>query len=285
MMKKLFLVPLFCLIIPSLLFADSDGQTSADDQSSSNTKSSSATLTIKGYKKSTEPTEGTLKVYIYDTRSSTSSTTSVSDSLDVTDYVKKTTNNYISDYKDIFSIKIETNLKNPVKISIRFSPFVSQSEKQDIIPTSYSLTYSGASFQGTYEEENGSGGGWWGNTTTTTYSIKHTPSTEDGKSTYSAEASIDDSGNVAFAYVNIVQKITSQKMKSNGFGNKNWSNYTNSSSSTTLEHIDSNTIKSLINVKMKLVPTEAQRTAHSTTNGITPNIQYVAPVTITVSIE
>ena len=278
MMKKLFLVSLFCLIIASLLFADSDGQTPADDQSSSNTKSSSATLTIKGYKKSKEPTEGTLKVYIYDTRSSSSSTTSVSDSLDVTDYVKKTTDNYISDYKDVFSINIETNLKKSVKISIKFSPFVSQSEKQDIIPTNYSLTYSGKAFQGTYEEKNG---GFW--SPTTTYYIKHTPSTKDGASTYSAEASIDDSGNVAFAYVNIVQKITSQKKRSNG--NKNWSDYTDSSSSTTLAHIDSDTIKSSINVQMKLVPTEAQKTAHSKTNGITPNIQYVAPVTITVSIE
>ena len=261
MKKRLFLI-CCCLVFASLLFADA--------------QSSDATLTVKGYKEASDPSEGTLRIYIYDTRSSTSSTTQVSDELDITNYITKSSGNYISSFKDVFRIYLRSNLNKKVTVSIAFSPFVSDSEKKDVLPTAYYMTLNA----GSYERNRSSG-------TSYKYATTLTVSNEDFLDTTSG-CVVGSSGKNETTAVSVLQEVTTKQRKTQGGGY-----YGGSSSSYTdftptnyvLDGMSNYTIDSTIYVKMKLVPTEEQKTAHSSTNGITPNVNYVAPVTITVSIE
>lgn len=271
MTKKLILI-CCCFIFASLLFAD--------------TQSSDATLTVKGYKEADTPSEGTLKVYIYDTRSRTSSTTQVSDELDITSYVKS--NNYISGFKDVFRIYLQSNLNKKVTVSIAFSPFVSDSEKQDIIPTAYYMSLNAGTYESSqYSASSGS---------KTSYMYKYattlTVSNEDFSDTTSG-CVVGSGGKKETIAVSVLQEVTTKQRKTQGGrGGSSYTDFTPTgyvldgmTSSSGYYGSSSSTLNSTIYVKMKLVPTEAQKTAHSSTSGITPNVEYTAPVTITVSIE
>lgn len=275
MTKKLILI-CCCFIFASLLFAD--------------TQSSDATLTVKGYKEADTPSEGTLKVYIYDTRSRTSSTTQVSDELDITSYVKS--NNYISGFKDVFRIYLQSNLNKKVTVSIAFSPFVSDSEKQDIIPTAYYMSLNA----GTYESSDYSYSYSYSTGSYTQYKYQYATTLTVSNEDFSDSTSgcvVGSGGKKETIAVSVLQEVTTKQRKTQGGrGGSSYTDFTPTeyvldgmTSSSGYYGSSSSTLNSTIYVKMKLVPTEAQKTAHSSTSGITPNVEYTAPVTITVSIE
>ena len=267
MKKKLIIFALIFIVSVSFIFADSDD----------------ATLTIQGYKNPDLPTDGTLKLYVYNTMSSQSSTTEVSGDLDVTSSLST----YISAFTDIFSIKLQTNLKSNVSLSVKFSPFISQDKNKNVISTSYYLKASGTDYINNYKTSSDRG-------RKTYYFIKHSPSftitpTDFKNSTSGYTVSADEDGNATTATAEIVQTISSTSGSAQSSGGPrgsssvdaddvtNWSTYSNQTSSETLENIATDgTVDSMIYVKMKL---------NTTLNAILANVNYQAPVIITVSVE
>lgn len=236
-MKKLMFVVVFIVLFGALLFADT----------------STSTLEIKGYKLSNMP-DGILRVYVYNTTSTQDLTNAdlVSNQIDVSDYLS----NYISGSKDVFSIKVQTNLNKTVIIKVTVAPFTSQdSEHSSVISTSYNFSTS----PGTYE-------------TTTYYSYyyyKYSGNMSNDKST----VTVSDSSSTDT--VTIRQSILGY-CKSRYYG-WSWQTYNIPVTYETLYPNDEKaTVDSTIAVKMKL---------NTTLNDITPNVQYVAPVVIEVSIQ
>lgn len=231
-MKRFTLISIFIMLFTSLLFAD--------------TKTSTATLQITGYKNM--PNDGILRVYVYNTTSSTSSTTEVGKEIDVSDLL----DSYISSSKDVFSIKVQTNLNKTITLTITVAPFTSQGTTESVISTRYSFTTSA----GTY-------------TTTKSYSsyyYKYSASMSSDKSTITVSA-LGSTGTAT-----ITQTISGQ-YRYRG----TWYDYTIPSTSDVLYPNDENaTVDSTISVKMKLNTTKTE---------ILANVKYVAPVIITVSAE
>ena len=266
-MKKILFVFAFLIILcSSLVFADT-----------------SATLTIRGYKNSTKqdnlPTEG-LIISVYDTRVTQSFTSLVTDRITITDDLGY--DYYKTDYNDIFSIKIQTNLKANVSVDIQFSPFINQGDTNDYIPTSYKLTASGTDYiNPNYYETSGK------NSNKKYYFIKYVPSFTN--------ASSEVSGITTATTVNITQTITvetgSAEAIATGSGWNStttysapsvdavtsWSSYTSSSSSETLDYIGDAYVESMIYVQMKL--------DLDSNYEIATNVDYKAPVKITVSAQ
>ena len=235
-MKKLMFVVVFIVLFGALLFADT----------------STSTLEIKGYKLSNMP-DGILRVYVYNTTSTQDLTKAdlVSNQIDVSDYLS----NYISGSKDVFSIKVQTNLNKTVIIKVTVAPFTSQdSEHSSVISTSYNFSTS----PGTYE-------------TTTYYSYyyyKYSGNMSNDKST----VTVSDSSSTDT--VTIRQSILGYRKSRYGWS---WQTYNIPVKYETLYPNDEKaTVDSTIAVKMKL---------NTTLNDITPNVQYVAPVVIEVSIQ
>lgn len=263
MKKKLIIFALIFIVSVSFIFADSDD----------------ATLTIQGYKNPDLPTDGTLKLYVYNTMSSQSSTTEVSGDLDVTSSLST----YISAFTDIFSIKLQTNLKSNVSLSVKFSPFISQDKNKNVISTSYYLKASGTDYTNNYNTESSYSG--WGGSSSTYYFIKHSPSisiTPTGFTNSSSgyTVSVDEDEKATTATAEIVQTITSTygtASRNSADSVRKWRTYSNQTSSETLENIATDgTVDSMIYVKMKL---------NTTLNAIFANVNYQAPVIITVSVE
>lgn len=235
-MKKLMFVVVFIVLFGALLFADT----------------STSTLEIKGYKLSNMP-DGILRVYVYNTTSTQDLTKAdlVSNQIDLSDYLS----NYISGSKDVFSIKVQTNLNKTVIIKVTVAPFTSQdSEHSSVISTSYNFSTS----PGTYE-------------TTTYYSYyyyKYSGNMSNDKST----VTVSDSSSTDT--VTIRQSILGYRKSRYGWS---WQTYNIPVTYETLYPNDEKaTVDSTIAVKMKL---------NTTLNDITPNVQYVAPVVIEVSIQ
>lgn len=235
-MKKLMFVVVFIVLFGALLFADT----------------STSTLEIKGYKLSNMP-DGILRVYVYNTTSTQDLTKAdlVSNQIDVSDDLS----NYISGSKDVFSIKVQTNLNKTVIIKVTVAPFTSQdSEHSSVISTSYNFSTS----PGTYE-------------TTTYYSsyyYKYSGNMSNDKST----VTVSDSSSTDT--VTIRQSILGYRKRRYGWS---WQTYNIPVTYETLyPNDDKATVDSTIAVKMKL---------NTTLNDITPNVQYVAPVVIEVSIQ
>ena len=267
MMKKILFVFAFLIILcSSLVFADT-----------------SATLTIRGYKSAKEdtlPTEGNLIVSVYDTRTSQTSTASVGDQVDITDDLE----NYKTAFKDIFAIKLQTNLKANVTVSIQFSPFINQKKKSDKISTNYKLTANGTDYiNPNYYKTSGN------NSNKKYYFIKYVPSFTN--------ASSEVSGITTATTVNIAQTITVEKGSAKAIATTtgpawnstttysdpsvdavtSWSTYKSSSSSETLDYIGDAYVESVIYVQMKL--------DLDSNYEIATNVDYKAPVKITVSAQ
>ena len=246
-MKKLILVTVFLVFVASLIFA--------------NATTSVATLTIEGYKLSEAPEEGTLRVYVYDT-SSSDSTTIVADKVDITNYLS----NYISGFKDVFSVKIQTNLNKKITVSISVSPFISQDTTKSVIKTSYYLTKDEGSYTASSTTSD-----YYG--TYTTY-YKYTASMNVSDSSFTNSSSGKTVGNSAStdsATVQITQTISAKSGFRSDIINRSYS-----LKNETLDYIEKNTVDSMIYMQMKL---------NTTTDKITANVEYKAPVTITVSIQ
>lgn len=239
-MKKLMFVVVFIVLFGALLFADT----------------STSTLEIKGYKLSNMP-DGILRVYVYNTTSTQDLTKAdlVSNQIDVSDYLS----NYISGSKDVFSIKVQTNLNKTVIIKVTVAPFTSQdSEHSSVISTSYNFSTSPGTYQTTTQHYYNY----------RYYYFKYSASMNKDKST----VTVSDSNSTDTATIR--QSISGQRRtRTSG----SWSNHTIPSSYETLYPNDEKaTVDSTIAVKMKL---------NTTLNDITPNVQYVAPVVIEVSIQ
>ncbi len=220
--------------------------------------SDEATLTIKGYKNEDLPADSTLRVYVYNT-SGQSSTTAVDKKIDITDYLSS----YLS-FKDIFSIKIQTNMNKTIKISIAVSPFTNQDDKTDVISTSYYLTTSAGSYDSS-SSYNSSGD----------YYYKHEASFSVSPSDFennSTGYSVGSDGSSKSASADLKETVNSSYKKKKG---RNW--YTYSPKGDVLDGMSSSTIDSMIYVKMKLNVTSL--------DNINANVQYLAPVTIMVSTE
>lgn len=250
-MKKLMFVVVFIVLFGALLFADT----------------STSTLEIKGYKLSNMP-DGILRVYVYNTTSTQDLTKAdlVSNQIDVSDYLS----NYISGSKDVFSIKVQTNLNKTVIIKVTVAPFTSQdSEHSSVISTTYSLSQSPGYYVTT--ESYPSGSSWW---STNYYYYRYNASATVSPSYINAtDATSADN------YSTITLKMASARRSTNR--NTLVRSATGGSSYTltgeTLYPIENGaTVDSTIAVKMKL---------NTTLNDITPNVQYVAPVVIEVSIQ
>lgn len=239
-MKKLMFVVVFIVLFGALLFADT----------------STSTLEIKGYKLSNMP-DGILRVYVYNTTSTQDLTKAdlVSNQIDVSDYLS----NYISGSKDVFSIKVQTNLNKTVIIKVTVAPFTSQdSEHSSVISTSYNFSTSPGTYQTTtrhyYNYRN--------------YYFKYSASMNNDKST----VTVSDSNGTDTATIR--QSISGQRRTGTS---GSWSNHTIPSSYETLyPNDDKATVDSTIAVKMKL---------NTALDDITPNVEYVAPVVIEVSIQ
>lgn len=246
-MKKIILICMFIMLFASLLFA---------------AESATSTLQITGYKNI--PDEGILRVYVYNTTSSSSSTTEVGKEIDILDGVDATSidtslQNYITNYKDVFSIKIQTNLNKKVKIEINVNPFTSQGTTSSVIPTSYEFSTS----PGTYETDND----YYYNRRY--YYFKYSASMSNDKST----VTVSDSSSTDTA--TITQSISGFRKSS--YYSSNWSTHTIPSSYDTLYPNDTNaTVDSMIYVTMKL---------NTELDNILTNVKYVAPVKITVTME
>ena len=250
--------------------------------------SSNATLNISAYKnQSNLPSDGTIKVYIYDARESSSSSTEISGDLDISSYVKNTSGNYIDALKDIFSIKIQSNLNKEVNIAVTFSPFINSTDSSDIIPTTYYLKLNDGTYTSKQKVSGGSDSYYYN------YATTLEPKSDSTNFTGSSGYTVGSGGKAEKKTASIDLQVTTMQRKKNK--NNSWNDFktsyevlpgmnyeTTSWSATTTYNY---TIESTIKVQMKLVPTESQKTAHSNTNGITPNVQYVAPVTIMVTIE
>lgn len=243
-MKKLMFVVVFIVLFGALLFADT----------------STSTLEIKGYKLSNMP-DGILRVYVYNTTSTQDLTKAdlVSNQIDVSDYLS----NYISGSKDVFSIKVQTNLNKTVIIKVTVAPFTSQdSEHSSVISTSYNFSTSPGTYQTTSSH-------YYDNIYY--YDFKYSASMNNDKST----VTVSDSSSTDTATIR--QSISGQRRSIIGIIIGIWSNHTIPSSYETLyPNDDRATVDSTISVKMKL---------NTILNDITPNVQYVAPVVIEVSIQ
>lgn len=231
-MKRFTLISIFIMLFTALLFAD--------------TKTSTATLQITGYKNM--PNDGILRVYVYNTTSSTSSTTEVGKEIDVSDLL----DSYISTSKDVFSIKVQTNLNKTITLTITVAPFTSQETAESVISTSYRFTTTA----GTY-------------TTTKSYSSYYYR--------YSAGMSTDKSTITVSALGSTGTATITQTISGQYRYRGNWYDYTIPSTYNVLYPNDKNaTVDSTISVKMKL---------NTTKTDILANVKYVAPVIITVSAE
>ncbi len=245
-MKKIILICMFIMLFTSLLFA---------------AESATSTLQITGYKNI--PDEGILRVYVYNTTSSSSSTTEVGKEIDILDGVDATSidtslQSYITSYKDVFSIKIQTNLKNPVKIEINVNPFTSQGTTSSVIPTSYEFSTTAGTYTTSEKHQSSS----WSDY----YYFKYTATMGIDKSTVTVSES-ESTGTAT-----ITQSISAQYKYRN-----RWYNYSIPSSYDTLYPNDTNaTVDSMIYVTMKL---------NTELDNILTNVKYVAPVKITVTME
>ena len=249
-MKKFILISIFMMLFTSLIFAD--------------TTTATSTLQITGYK-SEKLFDSILKVYVYNTTSGQSSTTEFGSEIDILDGVavadiSDSLNGYINDYKDVFSIKVQTNLKSNINVNISVSPFISQDSTQSsVIKTIYSLTTSNGTY--TYYKKSGSG-------RSGTYYI-YTGSWNPN----SLILTVGDNGDKNSTNYTIVQSISAKKQSGSGSP----SSYTIPDDYIVLYPAEENrTIDSMIYVKMKL---------NTTLDNILPNVKYVAPVIITVSTE
>lgn len=227
------------------------------------------TLNIRAYKLGNLPQDGILRVYVYNTSTDNqSSTTQVKDQgqLDVTKYLE----NYISGFRNVFSIKIQTNLVSPIKIVINFNPFTSQDNTKAVIPTSYYLdtkagSYANKSSSGAYSS--------YGSYRYYYYYYRYSASMTTSPNSFEDSSSGATVSTSSSATVN--QGITIQR-KADSRGSS-WGSYT-PTSDTTLDYIDSDkTVDSMIYVYMKL--------NDITYDNIIANVQYIAPVKITVTTE
>ncbi len=247
-MKKIILICMFIMLFTSLLFADT----------------ATSTLQITGYKNM--PDEGILRVYVYNTTSSSSSTTEVGKEIDILDGVAATSidtslNNYITSYKDVFSIKIQTNLNKKVKIEINVNPFTSQGTTSSVIPTIYKFSTTA----GTYTTLNASRIPT--SSSRSRYYFKYTATMTIDNSTVNASSSEGTA--------TISQSISAGYASSSS--SYYWNSYTVPTTYETLYPNDTNaTVDSTINVTMKL---------NTELDNILTNVKYVAPVKITVTME
>ena len=265
-MKKILFVFAFLIILcSSLVFADT-----------------SATLTIRGYKSAREdtlPTEGNLIVSVYDTRTSQTSTASVGDQVDITDDLE----NYKTAFKDIFAIKLQTNLKANVTVSIQFSPFINQKKKSDKISTNYKLTANGTDYTYLYNQEEKSYFMW---PTYYSYFVKHSPSLAVGTTTLNTSSGYEVSASKTTT-ADIVQTIATYTATETSYrayptisdvSDSDWYEYSDTSNSETLYKIEENAyVESMIYVQMKL--------DLDSNYEIATNVDYKAPVKITVSAQ
>lgn len=216
------------------------------------------TLNIRAYKLGNLPQDGILRVYVYNTSTDNqSSTTQVKDQgqLDVTKYLE----NYISGFRNVFSIKIQTNLVSPIKIVINFNPFTSQDNTKAVISTIYNLDTKAGSYTNSSKKNN--------------YYYKYSASMTTSPNSFEDSSSGTTVSTSSSAIVN--QGITIQR-KADSKGSS-WGSYT-PTSDTTLDYIDSDkTVDSMIYVYMKL--------NNITYDNIIANVQYIAPVKITVTTE
>ncbi len=250
-MKKFTLFTVILLLFTSLIYADY----------------SETELKIEGYKLSNMPKTGILRVYVFNTSSSKDSDTSVNNQINLSDYIA----NYISGYKDVFSIKVQTNLARTITIKITANPFVywetSTTENgvttktaKSVLKTSYKLTSS----SGTY-------------TTSKTYSDYYYKYTSNVST--SSQATTLGKNNSTVSASTIATLTLSAQHSSDNNDWSYWSSVSsipvNNNTDKVLKNIEENaTIDSMIYVTMKL---------GTTSNNILPNVQYVAPITITVS--
>ncbi len=222
------------------------------------------TLNIRAYKLGNLPQDGILRVYVYNTSTDNqSSTTQVKDQgqLDVTKYLE----NYISGFRNVFSIKIQTNLVSPIKIVINFNPFTSQDNTKAVISTSYYLKTDAGSYTNSRSK--------WDNSSSYYYYYKYSASMTTSPNSFEDSSSGTTVSTSSSAIVN--QGITIQR-KADSRGSS-WGSYT-PTSDTTLDYIDSDkTVDSMIYVYMKL--------NDITYDNIIANVQYIAPVKITVTTE
>ena len=263
-MKKILFVFAFLIILcSSLVFADT-----------------SATLTIRGYKSAKEdtlPTEGNLIVSVYDTRTSQTSTASVGDQVDITDDLE----NYKTAFKDIFAIKLQTNLKANVTVSIQFSPFINQKKKSDKISTNYKLTANGTDYTYLYNQKKS----MW-TTYYYSYFVKHSPSLAVGTTTLNTSSGYEVSASKTTT-ADIVQTIATYTATKRSYSDyptisdvsdSDWYEYSDTSNSETLYKIEENAyVESMIYVQMKL--------DLDSNYEIATNVDYKAPVKITVSAQ
>ena len=246
MNRKLLIIALILISFVSFVFA---------------ANSDTATLTIKGYKNEDLPSDSTLRVYVYNTISGQSSTTAVDKKIDITDYLSS----YLS-FKDIFSIKLQTNMNKTIKISIAVSPFTNQDDKTDVISTSYYLTTKAGSYDSSSSYYSSG-----------SYYYKHEASFSVSPSDFensSTGCSVGSEGSSKSASVALEEAIKSSRKKKRD-SESEWSTY--SPTRNVLDGMSSSTIDSMIYVKMKLNVTSL--------DNINANVQYLAPVTITVSTE
>ena len=246
MNRKLLIIALILISFASFVFA---------------ANSDTATLTIKGYKNEDLPSDSTLRVYVYNTISGQSSTTAVDKKIDITDYLSSYLN-----FKDIFSIKLQTNMNKTIKISIAVSPFTNQDDKTDVISTSYYLTTAAGSYDSSSSSY--SSGDYY-------YYYKHVASFSVSPSDFensSTGYSVGSDGSSKSAFADLQETVNSSYKRKNG---RTW--YTYSPTRNVLDGMSSSTIDSMIYVKMKLNVTSL--------DNINANVQYLAPVTITVSTE
>lgn len=244
-MKKLMFVVVFIVLFGALLFADT----------------STSTLEIKGYKLSNMP-DGILRVYVYNTTSTQDLTKAdlVSNQIDVSDYLS----NYISGSKDVFSIKVQTNLNKTVIIKVTVAPFTSQDTAKSVISTTYSLSQSAGYYVTT--------GSYYSSRRYYYYRYNASATVSPSYITATDATSADN-------YSEITLRMASARRSTNRSTLVNSSTGGSSYSLTgeTLYPIeDRATVDSTISVKMKL---------NTILNDITPNVQYVAPVVIEVSIQ
>ena len=253
MNKRLLVIVLVFIACFSFIYAAAEKQ------------ETSTTLDIKAYKLGDLPQDGILRVYVYNTSSDNqSSTTQVEDQLDITSYLKS----YISGFRNVFSIKIQTNLVSPISVVINFSPFTSQDKTKTSISTSYYLSTSAGSYTNTSSKRDSSYYYYYYK-----YSASMTTSPD----------SFEDSSSGTTVSTGTSSATVSQSISAKRYGTYdyyfNYGEDYSLTSTTTLDNIDSNkTVDSMIYVYMKLNDITYD-------DGIVANVKYVAPVKITVTTE
>jgi hypothetical protein len=257
MNKRLLVIVLVFIACFSFIYAATEKQ------------ETSTTLDIKAYKLGDLPQDGILRVYVYNTSSNEqSSTTQVENQLDITSYLK----DYISGFRNVFSIKIQTNLVSSISVVINFSPFTSQDKTKTSISTSYYLDTTTAA--GSYTNASSKR-----DSSSSYYYYKYSASMTT-KPTSFEDSSSGTTVSTGASSATVSQSISAKRNKygTNDYYFNYWGEDYALSSKTTLDNIDSNkTVDSTIYVYMKL--------NDITYEGIVANVQYVAPVKITVTTE